>query len=332
VAISQLAVTMVNRIAALVISPQRLPQMDFRAGIPAPAKTLVAVPTLLTSVERTLRLVDDLEIRYLANRDANIGFVLLTDFADAPEQTLASDAAIVQAAAEGIRKLNARYEGNAFFLLHRPRVWNARERVWMGVERKRGKLADLNALLRGDAGDRFSRTVGDIAWLRDVRYVITLDSDSQLPRDSARNLVATMEHPLNRPRFDAARRLVGGGHAILQPRIGSVLPLGGTTPYARLFGGDVGVDPYTRAVSDTYQDLFGEGSFIGKGIYDVDAFEHVLSGRFPDNRILSHDLLEGCYARSALVTNVELFEEYPKTYLADARRRLRWIRGDWQIA
>jgi len=332
VAISQLAVTMVNRIAALVISPQRLPQMDFRAGIPAHAKTLVAVPTLLTSVERTLRLVDDLEIRYLANRDANIGFVLLTDFADAPEQTLASDAAIVQAAAEGIRKLNARYEGNAFFLLHRPRAWNARERVWMGVERKRGKLADLNALLRGDAGDRFSRTVGDIAWLRDVRYVITLDSDSQLPRDSARNLVATMEHPLNRPRFDAARRLVVGGHAILQPRIGSVLPLGGTTPYARLFGGDVGVDPYTRAVSDTYQDLFGEGSFIGKGIYDVDAFEHVLSGRFPDNRILSHDLLEGCYARSALVTNVELFEEYPKTYLADARRRLRWIRGDWQIA
>ncbi len=222
--------------------------------------------------------------------------------------------------------------GSRFLLLHRPRRWNDREGVWMGVERKRGKLADLNALLRGRGDGRFSHRVGDTASLGSTRYVITLDSDSQLPRDAARQLIETMAHPLNHPRLDTARNLVVRGHAILQPRVGSVLLSGGTTRYASLFGGDAGVDPYTRAVSDTYQDLFDEGSFIGKGIYDVDAFETVLADRFPDNRILSHDLLEGCYARSGLASDIELYEEYPKTYLADARRRRRWMRGDWQIA
>jgi cellobiose phosphorylase len=331
-AVSQLAVSLVNRAAALAIAPRRLPQMDFRAGIPAQEKTLVAVPTLLTSVDRALRLVDDLEIRYLANRDSNLAFALLTDFGDAPAESMPEDAAPLEAAAEGIRRLNARHVGATFVLLHRPRRWNERDRVWMGFERKRGKLADLNALLRGDADGRFSCIVGDAASLVGSRYVITLDSDSQLPRDAARRLVETMAHPLNRPRYDAATNLVTRGHAILQPRVGNVLLAGGTTPYADLFGGDAGVDPYTRAVSDTYQDLFGEGSFIGKGIYDVDAFERVLADRFPDNRILSHDLLEGCYARSGLATDIELYEEYPKTYLADARRRRRWMRGDWQIA
>ncbi len=332
IALSQLAVALVNRGSALLIAPQRLPQMDFRDGVPDDAKTLVAIPSLLSSVGHAQRLLDDLEIRYLANRDRNLRFALLTDFVDAPEAALDSDAAILEAAVVGIETLNARYDDNRFFLLHRPRRWNERDHTWMGFERKRGKLADLNALLRGDAADRFSRMVGDVSLLGDVRYVITLDSDSQLPRDVARKLIATMAHPLNRPRMDAARRIVDGGYGILQPRIGSVLPTDGTTPYANLFGGDPGIDPYTRAVSDTYQDLFGEGSFIGKGIYDVDAFEHVLANRFPDNRILSHDLLEGCYARSGLATDIELYEEYPRTYLADARRRHRWMRGDWQIA
>ncbi|MET0229926.1 MAG: glucoamylase family protein [Rhodanobacteraceae bacterium] len=332
IAISQLAVSLVNRASALAIAPQRLPQMDFRTGIPSQAKTLVVVPTLLTSIDRARRLVDDLEIRYLANRDAGLAFALLTDFDDAPAESMPDDAAVLEAAVEGIRRLNLRHAGTNFVLLHRPRRWNERERAWIGFERKRGKLGDLNAMLRGHAGDRFSQIVGDVAALAGTRYVITLDSDSQLPRDAARHLIETMEHPLNRPRFDPASNLVTGGHAILQPRVGSVLPFGGTTPYANLFGGDAGIDPYTRAVSDTYQDLFGEGSFIGKGIYDVDAFERVVAHRFPDNRILSHDLLEGCYARSGLATDIELYEEYPKTYLADARRRRRWMRGDWQIA
>ncbi|HEX5124924.1 MAG TPA: glucoamylase family protein, partial [Rhodanobacteraceae bacterium] len=329
---SQLAMSLVNRAAALMISPRRLPQMDFRAGIPAQAKTIVAVPTLLTSVDRAQRLVDDLEIRYLANRDAHLAFALLTDFGDAPAESMPDDAAILEAAAEGIRRLNARYADSNFLLLHRPRRWNARDRVWMGFERKRGKLSDLNALLRDPSGDAFSQIVGDAASLGGTRYVITLDSDSQLPRDAARHLIEAMAHPLNHPRFDPTRNLVTRGHAILQPRVGNVLLAGGTTLYANLFGGDAGVDPYTRAVSDTYQDLFDEGSFIGKGIYDVDAFERALADRFPDNRILSHDLLEGCYARSGLASDIELYEEHPKTYLADARRRRRWMRGDWQIA
>ena len=332
IGISQLAAALVNRVSAFIVAPRPLPQMDFRKGIPRDARTLVAVPTLLSNVGGARRLVDELEVRYLANRDDNLYFALLTDFADAPEASLEADSAILAAAFDGIEMLNARYGSSRFFLLHRPRQWNERDRIWMGFERKRGKLADLNALLRGTGSGRFSRIAGDTDLLRGVRYVITLDSDSQLPRDSARELVATMEHLLNRPRFDTNRNIVDGGYGILQPRVASALPQGGMSQYATLFGGDAGIDPYTRAVSDTYQDLFGEGSFIGKGIYDVDAFERVTEQRFPDNRILSHDLLEGCYARSGLATGIELYEVYPQSYLVDAKRRHRWIRGDWQIA
>ncbi|HET9694263.1 MAG TPA: glucoamylase family protein, partial [Steroidobacteraceae bacterium] len=235
-----------------------------------------------------------------------------------------------------IEELNATYGGDAFYLFHRPRRWNEAERVWMGHERKRGKLADLNWLLREarpeTVAERFSRVVGDIAALAGTRYVVTLDTDTELPRDSARQFIETMAHPLNRPRFDAQSGIVCRGYGILQPRVAPSLPGTSRSRYARLHSGEPGIDPYTRAVSDVYQDLFDEGSFIGKGIYDVDAFERALNGRFPDNRILSHDLLEGCYARSGLLSDVELVEDYPPTYAADAARRHRWIRGDWQIA
>ena len=202
----------------------------------------------------------------------------------------------------------------------------------MGYERKRGKLADLNALLRGSGRERFSLIVGDIATLSGVKYVITLDTDTQLPLDAGRQCVATMAHPLNRPQYDETRQRVIRGYGILQPRMGASLSGTQRSLYARLFGSEPGIDPYTRTVSDVYQDLFGEGSFIGKGIYDVDAFERALGARFPENRILSHDLLEGCYARSGLLSDVHLYEDYPSRYDADARRQERWIRGDWQIA
>ncbi len=207
----------------------------------------------------------------------------------------------------------------------------------MGYERKRGKLADLNRCLRGGARERFSLVVGDTAVLASVKYVITLDTDTLLPRDSARQFVAAMAHPLNRARFDArgetgGRQRVTEGYGILQPRVSISLPGANRSRYARLHGGEPGIDPYTRAVSDVYQDLFGEGSFIGKGIYDVDAFERALGDRLPENRILSHDLLEGCYARSGLLSDVELYEDYPATYAADMSRRHRWVRGDWQLA
>ncbi|MGZ9059889.1 MAG: cyclic beta 1-2 glucan synthetase, partial [Burkholderiaceae bacterium] len=236
--------------------------------------------------------------------------------------------------------------GDIFYLLHRPRRWNPQQRVWMGHERKRGKLGDLNALLRGNARDAFSLIVGDTEALSQVKYVITLDTDTQLPRDSARQLVGVMAHPLNRPQFDrprldrphsdratrsANRRVVTTGYGILQPRVAVSLPGTRRSPYARLYSGEPGLDPYTRTVSDVYQDAFGEGSFIGKGIYDVDAFESALANRFPDNRILSHDLLEGCYARSGLLSDVQLYEQFPARYSADVARRHRWIRGDWQL-
>jgi cellobiose phosphorylase len=339
---SQLAVALVNWLATIATPPRTLPRMDFSFGIPWMSRALVVVPTLLDSEAGIGRMVEALEVRFLANRDRHLHFGLLTDFRDAAAAELPEDAALLACARAGIESLNEKYRGGGeeerngdpFFLFHRPRLWNAREGVWMGYERKRGKLGDLNALLRGGGEAAFSLIVGDTSQLAGVRYVITLDSDTQLPRESARQFVATMAHPLNRPRFggppDAPR--VVGGYGILQPRVGVSLVAANRTRYARLFGGEPGIDPYTRAVSDVYQDLFREGSFIGKGIYDVDAFEHVLGGRLPENRILSHDLLEGCYARSGLLSDAELVEESPTRYDADVRRRHRWIRGDWQIA
>ncbi|MGD9983882.1 MAG: glucoamylase family protein [Porticoccaceae bacterium] len=342
-AASQLAGALVNWFSSLLVTPQPLPRMDFSEGIPPQELTLVVVPTLLTSTAGVEELVEALEVRFLANRDDHLHFGLLTDFADAEQETLPEDAALLQLAERRIAALNQKYapdgdqiRGDRFFLFHRPRRWNRQQGRWMGHERKRGKLSDLNALLRGaswgGAGDAFVLVVGDTAILRDVQYVITLDTDTQLPRDAARQLVGAMAHPLNRPRYDTAKRRVMAGYGILQPRVAASLPGANRSRYAQLFSGEAGIDPYTRAVSDAYQDLFGEGSFIGKGIYDVDAFEQALGGRFPDNRILSHDLLEGCYARSGLLSDVQLHEDYPARYSLDVSRRRRWIRGDWQLA
>lgn len=278
-------------------------------------------------------LVEGLEVRFLANRDEQLYFALLTDFMDSPVEVQEQDAGLLTEASEHIGALNRKYpalHGERFLLLHRPRRWNPAERAWMGYERKRGKLAELNALLRGHGVERFALIVGDIAALPGVRYVITLDTDTQLPRDAARQFIGAMQHPLNQPHFDVQGR-IHRGYAILQPRVGISLPSAARSRYARLFGSDAGVDPYTRAVSDVYQDLFLHGSFIGKGIYAVDAFEQALDGRFAENRILSHDLIEGCYAHSGLLSDVQLFEEYPARYSADVKRRHRWIRGDWQL-
>jgi cellobiose phosphorylase len=334
-AASQFAVALVNWLATLLASPHPLPRMDFSAGIPPQTRTLVVIPTMLTSPHNVDSLAEALEVRFLANRDAHLHFGLLTDFCDAAEETLAADASLLQRARERIDALNAQYadgDNDIFFLFHRPRRWNANDRIWMGYERKRGKLADLNALIREGDGGGFSLVVGAIAVLREVKYVITLDTDTQLPRDAARQFVATMAHPLNRPLYDEARDRVVAGYGILQPRVSVSLHGAEQSRYARLHGGEPGIDPYTRAVSDVYQDSFGEGSFIGKGIYEVEAFEQSLKGRFPENRILSHDLLEGCYARAGLVSDVQLYEEYPVRYDADVNRRYRWIRGDWQLA
>jgi cellobiose phosphorylase len=336
---SHLAVALANWLAMLLATPHPLPRMDFSKGIPSEFRTLAVVPTMLMSTQNIEDLIEALEIRFLANRDDHLHFGLLTDFRDAIEETLPEDEPLLRLARQRIEELNEKYrnaESDHFFLFHRPRRWNSRDRIWMGYERKRGKLADLNGLLRGGAqgapGDRFALVVGETAVLSNVTYVITLDTDTQLARDSAWQFVGAMAHPLNRARYDEDQQRVIAGYGILQPRVAVSLPGANRSRYARMCASEPGIDPYTRAVSDVYQDLCGEGSFIGKGIYEVDAFERTLGGRFPDNRILSHDLLEGCYARAGLLSDVELYEEYPSRYSADVSRRHRWIRGDWQIA
>ena len=332
---SQLAVALTNWLATVLATPQVLPRMDLSGGIPSESRTLVVVPTLLINPQSIEDLVEALEVRFVANRDEHLHFALLTDFRDASGETTPEDKALLELAQKRITGLNAKYRsarGDTFFLFHRPRRWNPQERMWMGYERKRGKLADLNALLRGGAPDRFLLVVGETAVLSNVKYVITLDTDTELPRDSAWQCVGTMAHPLNRAHYDEATQRIGEGYGILQPRVAVSLPGTNRSRYARLYGSEPGIDPYTRAVSDVYQDLFQEGSFIGKGIYDVDAFERALRGRLPENRILSHDLVEGCYARAGLLSDVQLYEEYPTRYSADVSRRHRWIRGDWQIA
>jgi cyclic beta-1,2-glucan synthetase len=331
---SQFTIILVNWISTLLARPEPLPRMDFSEGIPPELRTLVVIPTILTNDQNIKELAEDLEVRYLANRGEYLHFGLLTDFKDSLTETLPGDEQLVQLARRKIEELNEKYSGSnsdTFFLFHRPRQWNPKERMWMGYERKRGKLEELNSLLHGGSKNRFSLIIGKTEILPLVKYIITLDTDTQLPRDSARQLIGAIAHPLNRARYNEKKQRVTEGYTILQPRVAVSLPGTNRSQYARLYGSQSGIDPYTRTVSDVYQDIFGEGSFIGKGIYDVDIFDRTLNGRFPENLILSHDLIEGCYARAGLLSDVQLFEEYPFRYNTDVKRRHRWIRGDWQL-
>ncbi len=332
---THLSVGLVNWLVTLLVTPQRLPRLDFSNGIPAEFHTLVAIPTMLINEQNISQLIEGLEVRYLANRDGNLRFCLLTDFCDASQEHLSQDKSLLELAQLGLESLNAKYSngnGDVFFLFHRPRRWNPRERSWMGHERKRGKLSDLNGLLRGGRREPFSLIVGDTSLLTRVKYVITLDTDTLLPRDAARQLVGTLAHLLNHARIDERQNIVTQGYGILQPGVATALERRGQSWFARLNCGEPGIDPYTRAISDVYQDLFHEGSFIGKGIYDVDAFSATTENRFLENQILSHDLLEGCYARCGLVNDIQVYESYPTRYNSDVSRRHRWMRGDWQIS
>lgn len=330
---SQLALSLVNWVATRIIAPKQLPRMDFSDGIPAEFSTLVTVPTLLSSSAGIDALLSKIEISYLSDRTKHLYFSLLTDFKDADLSQLPEDASLLAQVRAGIQKLNVKHAQDGvepFLLFHRPRTWNATEKKWMGYERKRGKLEELNEALRSKDVSKILH-IGNAALLPSIRYVITLDTDTLLPREVARGLVETMAHPLNAPIYNEGKQRVCEGYTILQPRVTSSLSNSTQTWYARIFGSNSGIDPYTRAISDVYQDIFGEGSFIGKGIYDVDMFAKALGNRLPENRILSHDLLEGTYGRSGFVSDLQLVDEYPEKYGDDVARNLRWIRGDWQI-
>jgi cellobiose phosphorylase len=331
---SQAVFALVNWVATMVIRPRLLPKMDFSTGIPRESCTLITVPAMLAGESAVAALLNKMEVCYLSNRAENLYFSVLTDFEDAASETMPGDAVLLDLARTGMKRLNDTYTRNGcqpFLFFHRPRVWNQRERRWMGYERKRGKLEVLNGFLRSQKPDEFL-IEGDRAVAPNIKYVITLDTDTELPRDCALHLIESIAHPLNAPVYDSVKCRVVDGYAILQPRVVSSLPAIGASWYSRIFGSDSGIDPYTRAVSDVYQDLFREGSFIGKGIYDVDMFAKVLTDRLPENRILSHDLLEGTYCRSGLISDVQVVDEFPERYSEDHARRCRWIRGDWQIA
>lgn len=331
---SALASALLERLVHRLVAPVSLPRLDLRNGVPANARTIVVVPSMLVSVDGARHLAESLEIHALGNLDPHVHFALLTDFPDAAHEAMPDDAPVLAAATAAIAALNMRHtdgSGDRFFLLHRSRRWNDRDRVWMGWERKRGKIEELNRLLRGAEDTSFVVQAGDPATLAGMRYCITLDSDTRLPRDAARRLISVIEHPLNRPRFDSAQQRVVEGYGVLQPRISATMASAAGSLFARAYAGHTGVDVYSTTVSDTYQDLFAEGSYIGKGLYDIDSFRAALDGRVGDNKMLSHDLYEGLFARCALVSDIELVDDFPSSVLAHARRQHRWVRGDWQI-
>ena len=331
------AVAMVNLAALRGFGATILPALELRDGIPSSLRTLVAVPTLLTTQAAIEEQIERLEVHYLASPEGDLHFALLSDWVDSVTEHAEGDDALLAAAAAGITRLNHRHgEGSGgprFLLLHRRRVWNEGEGRWLGWERKRGKLHELNQLLRGGADTTFMNIDGQGPIVcPDVRYVVTLDSDTRLPRDTVRRLIGKMAHPLNRPRFNAEAGRVVEGYGVMQPRVTPSLPVGREgSLFQRSFSSMNGIDPYAAAVSDIYQDLFGEGSYTGKGIYDVDAFEAALAGRVPDSTLLSHDLFEGAFARAGLASDIEVVEEFPARYDVAALRDHRWARGDWQL-
>ena len=328
---SDLAITVLNWDLTHFFAPRLLPRMDTAKGIPEDAATFVVVPTIFLSESQVSELVEKLEVHYLANQDSHVYFGLLSDFPDAATEETPNDSPLLAIAQSGIDALNQRHGEARFHLFHRRRQWNPGENKWMGWERKRGKLEEFNLLLRGASDTSFVVRTADDALLNTIRYVITLDSDTQLPRDVARTLVGAAIHPLNKPRIDQATNRVTRGYGILQPRVSISLASASRTKLVQIFSGYTGIDPYTTAVSDVYQDFFGEGSFTGKGLYEVDAFQRTLENRVPSNCLLSHDLFECLFARAALTTDIELLDDYPATYEAYAKRAHRWTRGDWQI-
>lgn len=343
-----IASSLVNWLATLIVGPRILPKLDFTEEIPEDCRTLVVIPGMIHSHEDVDSLVQQIELHYLRNPVSGLSFALLTDFRDADCESLPEDESLIEYANQQIERLNEKYRGEIgredsdrftleplFFFLHRKRLWNPAERKWMGWERKRGKLHELNLFLRGRRDLSFNTLTEEMYELghplQNIRFVITLDADTVLPREAASRLVGTLAHPLNRAEFDPKTGRVTSGYTILQPRM-EIFPRSiGYSWFTRIFAGDAGLDLYTLAVSDTYQDLFGEGIYVGKGIYDVDAFTRSVNDRIHDNTILSHDLLEGLIGRAGLVTDITMIEEYPQNYIIQAMRQRRWIRGDWQL-
>jgi cellobiose phosphorylase len=331
--LSEIAVQIMNFLLTRLFPPTQLPKMCYETGIPEEHRTLVIVPMMLFTPDTINGDLSRLEIRYLANIDRNLCFGLISDFSDAPQPHMPEDPALLEVVVNGITQLNEKYGAGTFFLFHRERVWSPSEDAWIGWERKRGKLEWLNRYLVGDPlpGQENILRVGDGAFLKNIQYVITLDADTQLSKDKAKDLVETLSHPLNRPQISADSLRVERGYTIIQPLVNTVFPFSKSSWFARIFSEAVGIDPYAHTVSDVYQDFFGEGTYHGKGIYDLHAFNRLLSGRLPEEHVLSHDLLEGSYVKVGFASSIILLDLFPEDYLSWMKRQHRWMRGDWQI-
>jgi cyclic beta-1,2-glucan synthetase len=330
---SDMAIQLLHRLLTRFMPPHLLPKLELKDGLPPELRTMVVIQTMLSTPEHIAEMVERMEVYYLANQDPHVHFALLSDYFDASQETMPGDGALLARAHEEVAALNARYAADepVFYLFHRRRLWNPAQGRWMGWERKRGKLEEFNRMLRGDTTTSFLNGPEAIAALSPVRYVVTLDEDTQLPRQAVRRLVGTLAHPLNCPRLNDQGTRVIEGYGVLQPRVSVAVETTGRSLFARTFAGQGGVDPYPTAVSDVYQDVFGESIYMGKGIYEVETFKAVLDRQFPENAVLSHDLLEGTHVRAAIVTDVEVVDGFPAAYLAAARRTHRWVRGDWQL-
>ena len=332
---SAVSLALIQGVYARLLAPRTLPKLDFTEGLPGETRTLVVMPTLLGGADDVTTMLRRIELHYLSNPDPQLQFALLTDGVDTRTlQATPAQQPLLEGASQGILALNDKHGKDGigpFHLLHRSPRWNPAEQRFMGWERKRGKLDELNRLLRGDTTTSYALHVGQPAGLAGIRFVITLDSDTELPMGSAHSLVGVLAHPLNRAVFDATTGRVTAGYTIVQPRIDASPSSPRETPFSKMFGGRVGIDIYAHACSELYQDLFGSGIYVGKGIYDVDAFARSLHGRAPENALVSHDLFEGVHGRTALATDVALFESYPGDYVTYSRRMQRWLRGDWQL-
>ncbi|HEX9333324.1 MAG TPA: hypothetical protein VF896_15630, partial [Anaerolineales bacterium] len=331
---SSVAIDIISGLVVALIPPRTLPKLNFERGVPTEYRTMVVIPALLGTERDAPLLLSQIERHFIGNSDPNVFFALITDFADAPEKEMPNDDQPVAQTRAAIEQLNKKYGFGGyqpFYFFHRERTWNESEECWMGWERKRGKLEEFNKLLSGSDSATFIVKVGDLSVLSTIRYVITLDADTVLPREAARQLIGTLAHPLNRAEFDAVSGEIKAGHTILQPRVQVRPAASNQSLFTRVYSGDSVIDLYTRAVSDVYQDLFDEGNYVGKGIYDVEAFQKSLDDKIPENRLLSHDLFEGMQGRCGLVTDVVLFEDYPPHYLIYTDRLHRWVRGDWQL-
>jgi len=331
---SEIIVSTFNWSINFLCVPRFIPKVEYKDGIPKEYSTIVTIPAILENEGRVRKLILDIEVYYLANKEENLYFALLGDFKDSKLEIEESDEIIIKTALEEVEKLNKKYcksEGDIFYFLNRTREYNENEGIFMGWERKRGKLVEFNRLLRGTGSTSYKVISGKLDNLKSAKYIITLDSDTQLPMNSAKKLIGAMSHVLNKPFVDSNNKKIVRGHGLMQPRISISTVSANKTIFSKIFSGETGIDVYSTSVSDVYEDLFDEGIYTGKGIYDIDVFMNILEGEIPENLVLSHDLLEGSYIRAALLTDVEFVDDYPAYYNSGSRRLHRWVRGDWQI-